>query len=309
MKKHSIEIKVGIIMTITFAVFIWLFNYVKGLNILNPIHNYYIVYDDINGLQESNTVFFNGFKVGLVDDIEFLPGHSGKLLVTITLEQNVPLPEDSRAVLVSADIMGTKAIRLEKGKSSKIMEYGDTLKGFVESSLLDDLSEQIVPLKEKTEHLVVTLDSLAMVLNGMLDEQFRNDLDESVHNLKITLNHFRRMSYTLDTMLTGNDNQVQMILAGVNSNLVKLEYVMNNLSQVSDSLSSAEIKETLHNLNTTLAGTAQLMERINNGEGSLGKLTTNDSLYLAIQNLTMRLDTLVDKITENPKKYIRIKLF
>ncbi len=296
-------------MTITFAVFIWLFNYVKGLNILNPIHNYYIVYDDINGLQESNTVFFNGFKVGLVDDIEFLPGHSGQLLVTITLEQNVPLPVDSRAVLVNADIMGTKAIRLEKGTSSKIMDYGDTLKGIVESSLLDDLSEQIVPLKEKTEHLVVTLDSLATVINGMLDEQFQTDFDESMHNLKVTLVHFRKMSYTLDTLLTGNDNQVQQILSGVNRNLEKLEYVMNNLSQISDSLSTAEINETLHNLNATLEGTALLMERINNGEGSLGKLTTNDSLYLAIQNLTMRLDTLVNKITENPKKYIRIKLF
>lgn len=309
MKKHSIEIKVGVIMTITFAVFIWLFNYVKGLNILNPIHNYHIVYNEINGLQESNTVFYNGFKVGLVDDIRFLSDHSDRLLVTISLEQKITIPEDSKAVLISADIMGTKAIRIERGSSSHILKYGDTLTGVVEPSLIDEVTGEILPLKEKTEHLVETLDSLAMAINSMINEDFRKDIATSTKELKGTLAHLHRTSYALDTMLTGKDNQVQQMLSGVNRNLDKLEHVMNNLSQMSDSLDAGEISELVRNLNATLEGTALLMDRINKGEGSLGKLTTNDSLYIAIQNVTMRLDTLVTKITENPKKYIRIKLF
>jgi phospholipid/cholesterol/gamma-HCH transport system substrate-binding protein len=309
MKKHSTEIKVGVIMTITLAVFVWLFNYVKGLNILNPIHHYYVVYDDINGLKESNTVFINGYKVGLVDDIKFLNHDAGKLVVTISLEQNVTIPKDSRAVLINADIMGTKALRIDRGSSPENLEYGDTLPGEIEAGLMDQLNEEIVPLKEKTEHLVVTLDSLATVVNDMLDDDFRSDFAKTTRDLQVTMAHLRRMSYTLDTMMTHKDGHVQKILAGVRENLDKLDHVMDNLAQLSDSLTDAEIKETISNLNNTLRGTALLMQRINNGEGSLGKLTTNDSLYLAIQHLTMRLDTLVDKIANNPKKYIRIKLF
>ena len=309
MKKHSTEIKVGVIMTITLAIFVWLFNYVKGLNILNPIHHYYIVYNDINGLKESNTVFINGFKVGLVDDIEFLSHDAGKLLVTISLEQNVMIPKDSKAVLINADIMGTKAIRIDRGTSPEGLEYGDTLPGEVEKGLIDQLNEEITPLKEKTEHLVMTLDSLATVVNSMLDEDFQSDFAKTTHDLHVTMAHLRNMSDSLDTMLTHKDGPVQRILAGVQENLEKLDYVMDNLAQLSDTLTDTEIKETISNLNTTLEGTALLMQRINNGEGSLGKLTTDDSLYLAIHNLTMQLDTLVDKIAKNPKKYIRIKLF
>ena len=309
MKKHSIEIKVGIIMTIALAVFIWLFNYVKGLNILKPIHNYYVVYDNISGLQRSNAVFISGYKVGLVDDIRFISDTSGKLLVILSLEEKIRIPEDSKAVLFSADIMGTKAIRIEEGRSRTFLKYGDTIASAVETNMIDQLAEEIVPLKNKTEHLVVTLDSLTTAINSMLDDDFKKDFANSIRDLRVTLAHFRRVSYSLDTLMTNKDGQVQMILTGVNNNLVKLDYIMTNLASLSDSLSQAEVREAIHNLNTTLEGTALLMERINNGEGSLGKLTTNDSLYFAIQNITMRLDTLVNKIIENPKKYIRVKLF
>ena len=309
MKKHSTEIKVGIIITLTLIVFIWLFNYVKGINLLKPSHTYYVIYDDINGLKKSGAVFIKGYKVGLVDNIEFTKDIPAKLLVTIRLEENLHLPEDSKAVLISADIMGTKAINILEGNSQNLLEYGDTLPGEVELSLMDQVNQEIIPLKEKTEHLVETLDSLATSIHGMMNEDFKNDLTGSISDLRASLGNIRRLSYSLDTMVTRRDGQVQTILTGVNTNLQKLDHVMDNLSQVSDSLSQADITAVIDNLNKTLEGTALLMERINNGEGSLGKLTTNDSLYLAIQNLTMRLDTLVTKITENPKKYIRVKLF
>jgi phospholipid/cholesterol/gamma-HCH transport system substrate-binding protein len=309
MKKHSVEIKVGIVMTLALAVFIWLFNYVKGLNILKPIHNYYIVYDDIHGLQPSNAVYINGYKVGLVDDIHFLKGNSGRLLVALSIEEKIRIPNDSRAVLYSADLMGTKAIRIVEGSSGTFFEYGDTIPGMLENGLVDQITAELMPLKDKTEHLIETLDSLATVVNQMFNEDFQKDFANSTHELSLTMTHMRKVSYTIDTMMTNQDGQVQMMLRGVRENLNKLDYIMSNLAQVSDSLSDSEIKSAVNNLNATLEQAAILMQRINNGEGSLGKLTTNDSLYFAIQNVTMRLDTLVTKITENPKKYIRIKLF
>ncbi len=309
MKKHSTEIKVGVIITLSLIVFIWLFNYVKGINLLKPSHSYYVVYNDINGLKKSSAVFVNGYKVGLVDDIEFTHAVPHKLVVRILLEENLSIPDDSKAVLINTDIMSTKAIRIDEGESSRFLNYGDTLHGTVEPSLMDEISQEIIPLKEKTEHLVVTLDSLATAIQGMLNDNFRENVEGSMQDLRVTMSHLRRVSYSLDTMVTRQDGQVQTILSGVNANLHKLDHVMANLTQVSDSLSQADITALMDNLNKTLKGTSLLMERINNGEGSLGKLTTNDSLYLAIQSLTMRLDTLVTKITENPKKYIRVKLF
>ncbi len=308
-KKYSIEIKVGIIMTLALVVFIWLFNYVKGLNILKPIHSYYAVYSDINGLQESNPVFLNGYKIGLVDEIHFYPDNSGRLVVVMAIEEDIRIPEDSRAVLFNADIMGTKAIRIEEGPSSGFLEYGDTIATEVEQSLMDQLNEELEPLKEKTERLIVSLDSVVTLVHGMLSGGMGHDLTAMTHDLRQTASHLKRSSYVLDTMLTDQKGTVQTMLAQVNHDLEQLDHILSNLSQVSDSLSEAELRSAINNLNSTLAQTALLMKRINAGEGSLGKLTTDDSLYIAIRTITLRLDTLVDKIIENPKKYIRVKLF
>ncbi len=308
-KKYSIEIKVGIIVTVALVIFIWLFNYVKGLNILKPIHHYYAVFSDINGLQESNPVFVNGYKVGLVDEIHFLPDNSGRLVVVLAVEQNIRFPEDSKAVLFNADIMGTKAIRVREGHSKQFLEYGDTLSTEVEQSLLDEVSEQMIPLKEKTERLVTTLDSVVTEIRFMLSNGMKEDIPAITHDLRSTTSHLKRASYALDTMLTARDGQVQTLLAGVNENLRTLDRILTNLSAVSDSLSQADLRAAIDNLNATLEQTSLMMSRINAGEGSLGKLTTDDSLYIAIRTITLRLDTLVDKIIDNPKKYIRVKLF
>ena len=148
------------------------------------------------------------------------------------------------------------------------------------------------------------------------NENFINNFNKSFEDIRLSVRHLKNSSYTVDTLLTNENGQFSATMSNMEQisfllkkDLIKLDYILDNISEISDSLTRSEIKSTINNLNETLAGTSVLMAKINNGEGSLGKLTTNDSLYQAIIQLTHRLDTLVNKITENPKKYIRLKLF
>ncbi len=314
--KHSTELKVGIIMTVSIALFIWLYNYMKGLNLLKPISTYYVVYNQINGLHESNPVYINGYKVGLVDDIGFAPDESGRIVVKFTMEQPFNLPEGSVAQIYSSDIMGSQALRILLGKSSEYLHSGDTLPGSVEGSLQDQVSAQVLPIKAKAEELMASFDSVLAVIQVTFNENFRDNFNNSFEDIRLSVKHLKNTSYTVDTLLTNENgqfsttmNNMEQISFLLKKDLIKLNYVLDNLSEISDSLTRSDIKSTITHLNETLAGTSALMAKINKGEGSLGKLTTNDSLYQGILHLTHRLDTLVNKITENPKKYIRIKVF
>ena len=162
--KHSTELKIGIIMTVSIALFIWLYNYMKGLNLLKPISSYYVVYNQINGLHESNPVYINGYKTGLVDNIDFAPDESGRIVVKFTMEQPFKLPKGSVAQIYSADIMGTQALRILLGKSNEYLHSGDTLPGSVEGSLQEQVSAQVLPIKVKAEELMASFDWSRLLL-------------------------------------------------------------------------------------------------------------------------------------------------
>jgi len=303
-------------MTVSIVIFLWLYNYMKGLNLLKHNNSYYVVYNKINGLNESNPVYINGYKIGLVDDIKFAPDESGHLVVKFTIEQPFRIPKGSVAQIYSADLMGTQAIRVLLGKSGEYLHVGDTLPGTVEGSLQDQVSAQVLPIKVKAEKLMASFDSVLAVIQVTFNENFRNNFNKSFEDIRLAVKHLKNTSYTVDTLLTNKNGQfgttmtnMEQISFLLKNNLVKLDYILDNVSEITDSLTRSEIKSTINNMNETLAGTSALMTRINNGEGSLGKLTTNDSLYQAIVHLTHRLDTLINNITENPKKYIRVKVF
>lgn len=314
--KLSTEIKAGIIMILTIVVFIWLFHFMKGKNLLKNTDSYYVIYHKINGLGTGNPVLINGYKTGIVESIEFIPDHSGDLLVKITMDKPFPIPADSHAEIYSADLMGTQAIRIKLGHSTSILHSGDTLPGITEGSLSEQVSAQMLPVKVKAENLLASIDSVMAVIQYTFNEDFRDNFSRSFSEIRQTIDNLKRSTYTVDTFLTNPDgtmslimDQTQDITSLLRSNLIKMDTILGNLSSVSDSLSEADIKATLTNLNRTLEQTGILLAGINSGEGTLGKLATNDSLYMAIESLTFRLDTLITRITEKPKKYLKISVF
>ena len=78
MKKISNEVKVGATALLTIIIFVWLFNFLKGKDYFKRTNTYYTVYDKVGGLAESSPVEVNGFKVGVVQSINFIDARSGK---------------------------------------------------------------------------------------------------------------------------------------------------------------------------------------------------------------------------------------
>ncbi len=303
--KISNEVKVGIAVVITLAGFIWGLNYLKGTDLFATTNKYFVVYNNVNGIVKSNPVIMNGYKIGQVDKIEYTKDKSGKLVVTLKIDDNIFVPKSSNAVIVSSDLLGSKAIELEFGNDGRPAKNGDTLVGDVESGL----TEQIKPLKNKAEGLVTSLDSLSFALSQLLNDNSRNSLNKTFANLE-------KISSGLDQLINADNSRLRSFIAnadGVAGNLNKnsnnINSILSNVNSLSDSLSRLQLNATIERLNKTVTELSDVLAKIESGQGSLGKLVNNDSLYVNLNNASANLDKLLIDLKANPGRYVHVSVF
>ncbi len=316
MRKIRHEVKIGVLAIITIALFIWIYNFMKGKNILHAAKTYTVVYDKVNGLEESNAVLINGYRVGLVDNIRFASDQSGKLIVTLLIEENFDIPKNSIARIYSSDLMGTRSVDLILGNSEDFCESGDTLIPEVAGTLQEQVSIEMLPLKNKAENLMLSIDSVLAVIQVTFNESFRDNFSASFGHIRETIKHLNRSTYTLDTLLTNEDGRFATFLSNIESisgnlknNNEELTQLFQNMASLSDSLAKSHIRSTIDNLDRTLANMDTALTRINRGEGTLGMLITDDSLYINLENATNSLDALLKDVKENPKRYVQVSVF
>lgn len=317
MMKIPVEIKIGIIAVIALALLFWGFNYLKGKNMLKQTNRYYGIYDNVEGLKETAPVLLKGYKVGQVDAIYFNREYApDKLTVAFSVEKRFKIPSRSVASIFSSDLMGTKAVRLELSEGETYLVDGDTLVSEVEASLQEQVSVQMLPLKNKAEDLMLEIQKALEAMQYVFNESTQKNLRKSFESIKNTIASLESTSSALDTLvqeekaeLAGIFQNVASITTTIRNNNEALSHAIQNISAISDSIAAASLTQTIGNAERVFMETGSIMEKINRGEGSLGLLLHNDSLYRNLESTSKSLDKLVRDINENPKKYLRFSVF
>lgn len=297
---RSKELKVGIVVIFAIAILVWGFNYLKGTNLFYSSQSVYTVYPKVPGLSVSAPIIINGVQSGVVDQIYFHPDKSSRVVVKLNIiEDGLLIPTDSRADLISLDFLGTKAIGLVLGKSTESIQAGDTLQSFVDKSMLDDVSEQILPVKQKAEDLIdslqisVTKFNLALEnINGVFDKKNKRNLANSLAKMKELTENMNA--------LTANMNST------VNSSVKPTLRTYKNLG---DSLAALDMRSTLIKAQKTFENLSATLDKINKGEGTMGQLINNDSLYNNLEAVSRDMDSLMIDMKENPKRYVHFSIF
>lgn len=302
MIKISKYTKLGLLVIVCLTILIWGINYLKGIDLLKRNTNYYIVYDKIDGLLKSSTVTINGFRVGQVSDIEFLGDYSGRLLVTLSLQENFKIAKGSTAKIFSSDIMGTKGIKLEIVHSGVYYQDDDTIPGTTESDLKDQISAQLLPIKNKTEELIASLDSVLKVVNYVLNKKTRENLIQTFDNVNRTVANIESSSAELNKIISsGKINSIVTNLDSVSGtfskNTVQISNIIKNLSTLSDTLSKL-------NISPVFAEITSIVKKLNSEESSIGLLINDPKLYQNLNSLAESLDLLLKDVKNNPKRYV-----
>jgi phospholipid/cholesterol/gamma-HCH transport system substrate-binding protein len=315
--KLSKEVKTGIVTLVAIAVVIYGFNFLNGTNILKKRNYIYAIYDKTDGLIEASPILVSGVKVGQVHATELIKrNNSYKVLVTFILTEDIKIPKNSKAKLISVDLLGSKAVDLQFSNSTEYINKGDTILADYEDDLKTAVDKRIAPLQKKAESLISSIDSVMQVVQEVLNANVRHNLIASFESIKTTLFSLQHAASGIDTLVSTQKSKVAMILGKVESlaanlekNNDKITNILNNFSSISDSLAKSNIKTTIEHANLAVAQVNNLLDGINNGKGTLGKLVKNDSIYNNLNRASNDLDLLLVDLREHPKRYVSISVF
>jgi phospholipid/cholesterol/gamma-HCH transport system substrate-binding protein len=308
--KIAAETKVGILAIVSIAILIIGYSFLKGNDVFSKEKIYYAKYDRVEGLSVSKPVLVNGYQIGRVSAMTLLP--SGQILTEFKIHKQYSVPKNTIARIASTDFLGNKAIIFDFGDSKITALNGDTLAGGINQNILD----QIEPVQKKAEAVVMVIDSIMTSINNTLTPEFQTNVNRSIASIAHTLNILENTSKQVDGLVGVEKSKISNILTNVElitnnfkENNERISLIFNNLESVSDQAAKANFTQTIDKANLAVADFQALIDGINKGNGSIGKLLNDDNLYTNLQDASKSLDDLIIDLKENPSRYVHFSVF
>jgi phospholipid/cholesterol/gamma-HCH transport system substrate-binding protein len=303
----SNELKVGFLALLAFLILYFGFNFLKGNDIFSSARIYYVEYENVDGLMVSNQVMINGIEVGKVKKVEIQPEKSNKILVTLRLSQDMVIPDKTVAVLSDGALLGGKIIRLRlEGKGNLAEET--FLKGETEVGLTTLLKERAIPVIANADSLLVSFrlistkfDNTGTYLNTLLKTS-----NETVSNLNGSVNGIVADNRANIAQISSN---MKILSADLMETEKQLRPLLTKFNTVADSLQALRLGKTLKEVDATVVSLKKIVQGLERGEGTAGKLIKNDSLYVGLNKTLVDLDKLLLDFRLQPKRYIGISVF
>lgn len=268
-------------------------NYLKGINMFKSESYYYVDYTNVNGLALSSPVYTNGFKVGLVRDIQYNFNKPGHIIVGIEMDDNIKIPQGSKAELVT-EMLGTVKMNLIMNyNEEKIIAPGDTIEGYANNGIMAKAEEELLPQMEK---MMPKLDSILSSLNKILaDPALGNTIknaEKLTASLSQTSNHLQKLMSNDIPTLTSNVTMITEDLKVISGNLKGIDYA-----------------ETFNKIDQTLKNVYALTDKLNNKDNTIGLLLNDPELYNNLNATSANAASLLKDLQEHPKRYVHFSLF
>lgn len=302
--KMSKELKIGSFAVMVFVLSFFVINFLRGEDIFNREIELTASYDNVEGLVPSAPVYIKGYKAGKVVEVEY-DKEQQIFDVVCSIKKEFMIPVDSRMTIYSVDIMGGKGVKIDLGSSAEYVEDGDRLEPAFEAGLMDGLSAGIGPLIDKVGN---TLDSLCVTvagINSILDDANRSRISSTLKHLDATMADVRAIA----SEVNGKSDELNLFIDNLAALSEKLAPVMEQVDSTMTSVTSVVNKIDRSDIEGVIESFNSLLKKIDDPEGTVGKLIVDGSVYNSLDSLLSDIDSLVRKIEENPKKYIRISVF
>ena len=302
--KFAKELKIGIFVVVVLVVSFFVINYLRGKDIFNREVEVVAYFDNVEGLAASAPVSIKGFKAGKVTSVEYSPEELN-FKVTCSVMKEFAIPTDSRMTIYSVDIMGTKGVKLDLGSSESMVEDGGTLTSSIEAGLIDGLAGQLSPIMAKVGNTLDSLNVTVSNVNSLLSEANQARISNTLAHLEKTTKNISAVSASIE----GRSDDLNAFITNLSNLSAKLNSVVENVdttvdgvAQIVETISETDIKGIVESFHT-------LLNNINDPDGTIGKLIVDGSVYDSLDTLLMDIDSLVNKIQENPKKYMKLSVF
>ena len=305
---------IGTIFVLSIIAFIGGLLYLQDISIRKSNYTFNVLFDNIQGLNVGDQVDMLGKKIGKVSHSRII---GQKIAVELSIDNSFSfsIPVDSKIEVKSEGLIGSKFISISPGLNTKeFILPGETVEGLREFDFAE-ITPGIVPLTQD-------LSAFARRLKATLGEEEKDNIRLTIHNIESLTAELDTFVYNYRNIISDNDKKnfqdfiknlsgtVKDLKYGVNKEINKLDGMLDDLKKVTDkseelSTTITELKKSSESFAISTEKFNKILNKIDNGEGTMGKLVSDSALYENMNNLVNEMRTLVDDIKENPAKYMK----
>ena len=286
------EVKIGLVGVVALVALYLGINFLKGINLFKSSEVYYISFSNTKGLTKNSPVYADGYKVGVVSNIQYDYSHPGEVVVEISTDKGLRIPKGSSAQLDEALLGGCTLNMLLATNLREAFHPGDTIKGNDVSGLMAKVGGMVPQL----EQVVAKVDTLVATLNTLISNP---NLPLILQNAELISENLNKSSEQLNTLLRGEIPRMTGTFTRAGENVTILTAKMNQL----------DLKATLDSVNQTISSVHAMMEQIQNPNGTLGKMMSDPELYNNLNHTVQSADSLVTDLKAHPKRYVHFSVF
>lgn len=279
--------------------------FLSGLDILARNVEYVAVYDQVSGVQEASSVMMKGVKVGTVSAIELNPSVSDQVAIHLLIKRAYRIPTDSEARIFSDGLMGGKAVEIILGSDATYLEEGDTIRSSRSRDLMDVAGSELDFFKQK---FAVIADDLSRTLNNL-----NTILESNAGHLNQTMNNLDRLSGDVAELMSHEKEDLQEALAGLSQfatmlgeNAPKVDSLLGDVHSLVAKLDEEQVAEKLA---SAIASLDEVLAEIEGGEGTIGRLMSDEQLYKNLTAASENLSLLLEDLKANPARYVHLSVF
>jgi phospholipid/cholesterol/gamma-HCH transport system substrate-binding protein len=301
--KYAREIKVGLVATVSLFLLFFGFNFLKGVNIFSPTNSYHGVYYNLHGLEEQAAVYIRGHKVGQVDAIHYDFTRDSAFTIDISIHKDISLPQGTQLALIADGLLGGMAVELvlpestdrctDRVQNTDFIAHESYLPTTYVPGLIESLQDELIA---RIASAVENVDSLVTQLKTQVEGD----------HIRATLANVDRIS----SDLTSVSAELKGLMATKVPTIVNnADTAVANLNIIVADIKEANLKATVARVDTAVAGVNALLADVRSGEGTVGQLLYNKSLYNHIDAAVLSADSLLTDLKAHPKRYVHFSIF
>jgi len=298
----SNEVKVGLTVFLALVVAIIGFRFMRDIPVFSRSMVVTAEFEKADGIASGSLVYVKGVRVGSVRSVNLT--EDLVVNVNMALDTEIPIPEESVAVLTSLSIVEGKSIVIELGSSGDYIESGDSIEGRYAESMMEVIGEKGTEIGDDVSGTLSELNAFLQQLNSTLNDSTRENIDRTVEGAMKT-------ATSLSEMLENKQSDIEDAIGAGSSMLQQLDTLSRDTRPRVDSLMIAleknlqDLESLQGRMESATANLDQILEKINNGEGTLGRLVNDSSMYENVDSLTIELNALIRGINEDPGRYLK----
>jgi phospholipid/cholesterol/gamma-HCH transport system substrate-binding protein len=306
--KINNETKVGILAVVALALLITGFNFLKGKNIFNHSSYIYAVFSDLGSLEKSNPVKINGLPIGTVYALDPSDKDVSGIVVKINLTKDVNIPKNSVA-FISASLLGSSNIVIEKGDAKEYIQEGDTLRTRIDNGILGDVKSQLSPTLIKIKDVIDSLKIALGAVNRILDPNTKGNIAQILLNLKDASHSLKSLVNDKNGPLNETLSNASSVTGNLKKNNDSITALITNANQLAKKFANLPLNQTLDSVSGALSELKQTLQKVNSPNGTIGALINDKQVYNKLTNTIASAELLLDDIRVHPKRYVNISVF